>query len=237
MSLRRLSLAIAAALALAAPATAQEFGYSGEIGPGHWGELSSAWHACADGAEQSPVDLAHRRTPVRTSSRLVLSYGETEGEIFDNGHTVEVETEGDNTLTVEGEVFELVQFHFHTPSEHVVDGRGYDMELHLVHRSQEGRLAVLGVFLKRGESSGALAPIFEQLLSEVGPHAPLAEPFDPREFLPARLRHFRYAGSLTTPPCSEGVRWMVLTEPVPISDEHMARFNEIVRFTARPAQR
>lgn len=228
---------LALALAFAAPAAAQEFGYSGENGPSHWGELSPAWEACANGSEQSPVDLAHRRIPVRTAARLELFYGETEGEIFDNGHTIEVETEGDNTLTLDGEEFKLVQFHFHTPSEHVVDGRGYDMELHLVHRSDEGRLAVLGVLLRRGASSGALAPIFAQLPSEVGPHTPLAEPFDPREFLPERLRHFRYAGSLTTPPCSEGVRWMVLSEPMTISDEDMARFNDIVRFNARPAQR
>jgi carbonic anhydrase len=231
------SFSLAALLLVAAPAGAQEFGYSGEIGPEHWGELSPAWDACASGQEQSPVDLAHRRIPVRRAQRLALSYGETEGEIFDNGHTIEVETEGDNTLELDGEIFELLQFHFHTPSEHVVAGRGYDMELHLVHRSEEGRLAVLGVFLKRGATSGALAPIFEQLPETVGPHTPLAEPFEPRELLPDSLRHRRYLGSLTTPPCSEGVYWMVLTEPITISDEHMARFDQIVRFNARPAQR
>jgi len=237
MSTLHAAFSFAALLVLATPAAAQEFGYSGDIGPEHWGELSPTWAECAVGGEQSPVDLAHRRIPVRRGPKLALEYGETEGEIFDNGHTIEVETEGENFLELDGESFELVQFHFHTPSEHVVDGRGYDMELHLVHRSEAGELAVIGVFLQRGESSGALAPIFEQLPDQVGPHTPLAEPFDPSDFLPAKRRHFRYEGSLTTPPCSEGVRWMVLVQPLTISHEHMARFNQIVRFNARPAQR
>jgi carbonic anhydrase len=234
MSKLHVALAFAA---LAAPAAAQDFGYSGELGPSYWGELSPAWELCGSGAAQSPVDLAHRRISARSAGRLALETHESEGEIFDNGHTVEVEVEGENALELDGERYELVQFHFHSPSEHVVDGRGYDMELHLVHRSEAGALAVLGVFLQRGASSGALAPIFEQLPDEVGPHTPLAEPFDPAAFLPRSLRHYRYEGSLTTPPCSEGVRWMVLREPVSISDEHMARFDERVRFNARPAQR
>ena len=237
MSKLRSGLAFAALLAATGPAAAQEFGYSGDLGPAHWGELAPAWERCGSGDEQSPVDLAHRRIPVRRSKRLALDTRESEGQIFDNGHTIEVEVEGENALELGGERYELVQFHFHSPSEHVVDGRGYDMELHLVHRSESGELAVVGVFLQRGASSGALAPIFEQLPAEVGPHTPLAEPFDPGDFLPENERHFRYEGSLTTPPCSEGVHWMVLREPVSISDEHMARFDQIVRFNARPAQR
>jgi carbonic anhydrase len=233
----RTAFSFATLLCLAAPAAAQEFGYSGDIGPEHWGELSPAWAECARGTEQSPVDLAHRRIPVRRESKLPIAYGETEGEIFNNGHTIEVETEGENFLELDGEAYELIQFHFHTPSEHVAGGRGYDMELHLVHRSEAGELAVVGVFLQRGATSAALAPIFEQLPDEVGPHTPLAEPFDPSDFLPEKRRNFRYQGSLTTPPCSEGVRWMVLVDAMPISDEDMARFNEIVRFNARPVQR
>jgi carbonic anhydrase len=237
MSTKRSALALAAILAAASSAAAQEFAYSGDLGPAHWGELSPDWELCGSGDEQSPVDLAHRRIPVRRAKRLALESHESEGEIFDNGHTIEVEVEGENALELDGERYELVQFHFHSPSEHVVDGRGYDLELHLVHRSEAGELAVVGVFLQRGPTSGALAPIFEQLPDEVGPHVPLAEPFDPSEFLPRSRRHFRYRGSLTTPPCSEGVRWMVLREPISISDEHMARFDEIVRFNARPAER
>jgi carbonic anhydrase len=221
----------------AAPAGAQDFGYSGELGPEHWAELSAAWTACSAGQEQSPVDFERRARPLRRAATPRIEYGPTRGEIFDNGHTIEVETEGENALHLDGVRYELVQFHFHTPSEHTAEGRGYDMELHLVHRSEGGDLAVLGVFLKRGASSGALAPIFEALPDDVGVHHELEEPFDPSAFLPRRARFHRYAGSLTTPPCREGVAWTVADQPMPVSDEDMARLAERIRFNARPVQR
>jgi carbonic anhydrase len=150
---------------------------------------------------------------------------------------IEVETHGSNFLELGGEDYELVQFHFHTPSEHRFVGRGRDMELHLVHRSSGGGLAVVGVLMRRGSSSGALTPIFEHLPDAVGVREELEEEFNPLAFLPRNRTHFRYAGSLTTPPCSEGVRWLVLSESVSISDEHMAQFNERIRFNARPVQK
>jgi carbonic anhydrase len=229
---------LAAALALAgADASAQEFAYSGELGPAHWGELDPAWSTCAGGGQQSPVDLGRRFERRRRFRDLAVEYGPTTGEIFDNGHTIEVETEGENVLEVGGVRYALVQFHFHTPSEHRVAGRGWDMELHLVHRSPQGSLAVLGVFLRRAADSGALGPIFESLPDDVDVHHPLDGEFDPATFLPRSRVNYRYAGSLTTPPCTEGVRWIVLAEPVTISDEHMALINERVAFNARPVQR
>lgn len=214
-------------------ATAQTFTYFGDRGPEFWGTLDPAWAACGTGSEQSPIDF--RRD--KSSRRLPIEYHETRGAIFNNGYTIEVETEGDNVLRLGDDDYEFVQFHFHTPSEHRVLGRGYDMELHLVHRSAAGALAVVGVFLRRGPSSGALGPIFDQLPADVDVHHELEEPFNPAAFLPRSRVHYRLMGSLTTPPCSEGVRWIVLADPVSISDEHMARFNDIVRFNARPVQR
>jgi carbonic anhydrase len=239
MTPRNPSVALVGALALllGGAASAQEFAYSGELGPSHWAELDPAWTTCGTGEEQSPIDL--RRGPGRRQrlGRLPVEYGPSAGEIFNNGHTIEVETEGENVLELDHVRYELVQFHFHTPSEHRVEGRGYDMELHLVHRSAQGGLAVVSVFLSRGATSGALAPIFESLPDDVGVHHPLDEEFDPGTFLPRSRVSTRYAGSLTTPPCSEGVRWIVLAEPVTISDEHMALFAERVVFNARPVQR
>jgi carbonic anhydrase len=130
-----------------------------------------------------------------------------------------------------------VQFHFHTASEHRVNGRGFDMELHLVHTTADGSNAVIGVFLKRGRSSRALAPIFESLPDDVNVHHPLDSPFDPASFLPRSRAHYRYVGSLTTPPCTEGVQWVVMSEPVTVSDEDMAQFAERIHFNARPVQR
>jgi len=216
---------------------AQSFGYFGEIGPDFWSELNEDYFACSSGELQSPVDLGKQRV----YPHLKVNYdAATTGQIFNNGHTIEVETEGNNTLWLDGKPYELAQFHFHTASEHRVKGRGYDMELHLVHRSDDGENAVIGVFLKRGDSSGALAPIFMSLPEiggELNTMEELADPFDPLSFLPASRKHYRYLGSLTTPPCTEGVKWVVMLKPVTVLDEDMAQFAARISFNARYTQR
>lgn len=233
---RVIPCALAAGLLLVPSQTnAQEFGYLGDIGPAHWSQLNpDDWAACNGGEIQSPVDFGHLRTWVELP--IVYSDG-TEGEIFNNGHTIEVETEGDNTLTLDGVLYELKQFHFHTGSEHRVLDRGYDMEMHLVHASAAGANAVIGVFLKRATSSGALGPIFEALPDDVNVKHELPETFDPAAFLPKSTQHYRYVGSLTTPPCTEGVQWIVMKDPVTVSDEDIAQFAERIHFNARYVQR
>lgn len=219
-------------------AAAQTFGYFGEIGPAFWSGLDPAWAACGAGEIQSPVDLTKVASHHSRWRKISLDYdGTTMGEIFNNGHTIEVETEGNNTLTLGDTVYELKQFHFHTASEHRVSGKGYDMELHLVHTSADGTNAVIGVFLRRGQSSGALTPIFDNLPDDLNTHHALVDPFNPVEFLPRSRSHYRYVGSLTTPPCTEGVQWLVMTEPLTVSDEHMAQFAQRIHFNARPVQR
>jgi carbonic anhydrase len=215
---------------------AQSFEYFGERGPLQWGKLEPGWTACSTGTHQSPIDLSPANA-ARKFDKLPVSYSLTRGHIFNNGHTIEVETEGRNVLTVGGRSFELVQFHLHTPSEHRVGGRSYEMELHLVHRAEGNDLAVVGVFLTRGGSSKALASIFEALPSAVGRKHQLKSPFNPADFLPARQTYFRYDGSLTTPPCTEGVLWFVLEQPLSVLDEHLARFAKLIPFNARPVQR
>jgi carbonic anhydrase len=229
-----------AALVVVAPgqASAQEFGYFGLNGPAYWSSLNPDWGACNSGEIQSPVDLTHQRT----WTHLPVDYDtNTTGEIFNNGHTVEVEiTGGANTLTLDRIAYPLVQFHFHTASEHRVLGRGFDMELHLVHKTADGKYAVIGVFLKRGApDSGALAPIFAALpeILMQGQKYELDDPFDPAAFLPSSKAHYRYVGSLTTPPCTEGVQWIVMKEPVVVSDEDMAQFANQISFNARYVQR
>ena len=237
MAFRALNvLVVVVGIAVASRAvSAQTFGYSGAAGPALWSELSPDWSTCGNGKIQSPVDF---RSPYPLEPRkLSIEYGHTTGEILNNGHTIEVETEGRNTLTLGGVIYELVQFHFHAVSEHRVDGRGFDMELHLVHASADGSNAVIGVFLKRGSSSGSLASILNNLPDDVNTKHPLDTPFNPRDFLPKSDAHFQYTGSLTTPPCTEGVHWIVMKEPVMISDDDMARFNERIHFNARPVQR
>ena len=228
-----ISVVVASPTTPAHPAT---FGYFGAIGPAHWADLEPAWEACGAGSRQSPVDLA---APNRTASHrpLRVHYGATTGEVFNDGHTVEVETEGSNSLIFEGRTFRLVQFHFHVASEHRIRGRGYDGELHLVHKSEDGEIAVVGVLLERGRSSGALAALLGNLPDDVDVHHALDMPVYPALFIPSNHEYVHYLGSLTTPPCTEGVHWFVLPQPVSVRDEDLARIAERVHFNARAVQR
>ena len=228
-----------AGLAQPTQAASHEFGYLGATGPSFWGGLDPAWGACASGPSQSPVDLGGNLVRSRShDNKLGFHYGSaTTGEIFNNGHTIEIETEGENVLTIDGVAYSLTQFHFHVPSEHTIDGDGHDMELHLVHTSATGANAVVAVFLDRGALSGALSPIFDHLPDDINVHHELDAAFNVRAFLPDIVPNARYIGSLTTPPCTEGVRWVVLLNPATVSTEHLAEFHERIHFNARPVQR
>jgi carbonic anhydrase len=234
------SLFFAAAIAATTVCTAAQthFTYFGPDGPAFWGELDPEWQACNQGQAQSPIDfgkltlLTHlQRTPVP------LAYERSTGEIVNNGHTIEIETEGHNVLELDGVEYELQQFHFHAPSEHTLEGKGAEMELHLVHKSLTGATAVVGVEVVRGTSSRALAQIFAQLPNDVDVPHHLAAPVNPRNLLPANQDYYRYDGSLTTPPCTEGVHWIVLRNSIAISTEDLAQYHERIHFNARPVQR
>ncbi len=219
-------------------ALAQTFGYFGENGPSHWGTLSPDWVACGTGTIQSPVDFGKLAPHHPRWRKLDIDYDpNTTGEIFNNGHTIEVETEGINTLTLDDVPYELVQFHFHTASEHRVD------RPRLRHGTASGapscgrlECSDWGV-LKRGRTSGALAPIFAALPDDLDVHHPIAASFNPAALLPQLRAHYRYLGSLMMPPCTEGVKWVVMSEPITVSDEDMAQFAERIHFNARPVQR
>jgi carbonic anhydrase len=228
-------VALLSAAVMVRPSVAQEFKYFGPEGPSHWGDVPG-WETCGTGVHQSPIDITAGLLAEPSTVVPVQYDPATTGEIFNNGHTIEIETEGANTLTLDGVAYELVQFHFHTGSEHRVQGRGYDLEAHFVHKSAAGTNAVVGVFLKRGTSSGPFAPIFDSLPDTINVKEPLAAPFDPRAFFPAGSKYWRYTGSLTTPPCTEGVKWLVFQTTMTISDEHLAQFAERIHFNARYVQ-
>ena len=158
-------------------------------------------------------------------------------EVVNNGHTIQVDFDDGDSLSIGDERFKLVQFHFHAPSEHTVAGRSLPMEVHLVHRSDSGVFAVVGVLIAEGRHNPAYDPIWEHLPRETEAHESLAElTIDLEELLPKRRLAFRYIGSLTTPPCSEGVRWFVLAEPVELSAEQIAAFAAIYDHNNRPTQ-
>jgi carbonic anhydrase len=227
--------------AFAAAAAEIEWGYEGKIGPEHWGDLDESFERCATGRAQSPIDLS-------TSSPASLPGIEfhydpiSTRQVFNNGHTIEVEVEPGSAITVGGKTYELQQFHWHAPSEHSVQkGARYDMELHLVHRDGAGELAVVGVLVRRGRHHRALRPIWDVLPRGEGEEREVEVELTDEDLLPPNRAHFRYPGSLTTPPCTEGVRWHVLEHPVEMSNAQVNKFLRALNRScclenARPTQ-
>jgi carbonic anhydrase len=197
-----------------------------------WAALSPEFAACGTGKQQSPIDLQ----PVRAEATdIVFQYTPTPGVIKDNGHTYQVDLEPGSSIVIDGERYNLLQFHVHAPSEHKVAGEQYAMEVHLVHKSPAGGLAVVGVLVDRGAANAGLATAWKKL-PRPGRSEKLKKPFNPVSLLPEDRSLYRYSGSLTTPPCSEGVVWNVLRHTV----SHDSREIDVVRArfgdTARPVQ-
>jgi len=210
------------------------WGYAGGVGPANWAALSPEYGACAAGTCQSPIDL--RQTKDADLANLVFDYRPSGFGIVNNGHTVQVNVDPGCFMVLDGERFSLVQFHFHSPSEHQVDGASHPMEMHLVHKADDGTLGVVGVFITRGEAHGALANVWRQVPREAGPAVRGAGSINPGDLLPNDGRSFRYGGSLTTPPCSEGVRWTVMTAPIQMSDAQIREFTSLYSGNNRPVQ-
>lgn len=208
--------------------------YEGAGGPEHWGELSPEFRACGAGAQQSPLDLDNRTPSLLSGPTIDWRPGPF--EVVNNGHTIQANAAPGNQVLLDGKSYDLLQFHFHHPSEHQVDGRPYSMETHFVHKSADGNLAVLGVFLTPGHENGELEKVWARLPQQSGHKAQTSGPVDIRLLLPASRACYRYAGSLTTPPCSEIVDWLVFRDPVQVSAGQIARFARLYPANARPVQ-
>ncbi len=236
MILKSLLAASVASLALAAPAMAQgtEWEYEGERGPAAWGSLDPAFAACSTGRLQSPIDLRGARA-ADDAERIRARYTPTALTVENNGHTVEAVPEEEQTLRIGSKRFNLLQFHVHTPSEHAVRGRRSPLELHFVHQADDGERAVLGVLVRRGERNESFAELGRLPRAE-GQEVEVEERVDLRGLMPARLTAFRYSGSLTTPPCSEGIRWNVVDTPIEMSRRQLRRVRSITGLSARPLQ-
>jgi carbonic anhydrase len=235
---RAVALAVALALVAFGVALAQEgvhWSYEGESGPEHWGDLSPDFAACAKGVEQSPVDIP-ASTPVNPAD-IAFSYRPSAVNIFNNGHTVQVNYDQGSSITLDGATYNLVQFHFHAASEHAIGGAHQPLEIHLVHRNAQGGLAVVGVLLKAGAENAAYAPVLQNLPAQESQPAPVAgATVNAGKLLPAQRSYWRYDGSLTTPPCTEGVKWLVMNTPVELSEAQIAAFTSVFQNDARPVQ-
>jgi len=216
------------------PAHPQHWDYAGSGGPAAWGQMKPEFAKCSSGTRQSPIDI---RDGIKVALDPVqFSYQASGFRVIDNGHTIQVNVASGNSIEVMGRRYELVQFHFHRPSEERIDGRQFDMVAHLVHKDIDGRLAVVAVLLDRGSVQPIVQSVWNNLPLEKGEELAARGTINLNDLLPPERSYFTYMGSLTTPPCSEGVLWMVMKQPVQISGEQIGIFARLYPMNARPIQ-
>lgn len=209
--------------------------YEGEGAPANWGTLKPEWQLCNVGERQSPIDI---RDGIKVDLEPIrFDYRPSNFRIVDNGHTIQVNLGPGNTMAVMGRMYDLVQFHFHRPSEERINGKGFDMVVHLVHKDLDGRLAVVAVLLERGQAHPVMQTLWNNLpLEKNVDYSPEGVAVDLNQLLPENRSYYTYMGSLTTPPCSEGVMWMVMKQPAQVSAEQIAIFSRLYPMNARPVQ-
>jgi len=229
------ALMVLAGLAVHAQGHAPHWVYKGAHGDAaHWGELDPAFEACAKGQSQSPIDI--RKTVKADLPALTFAYGNAAPTLVNNGHTIQVNLPAGNQLKIGEQSYELLQFHFHTPSEETVAGKHAAMVAHFVHRNAAGELGVVGVLLEQGQKNAAFDGIFQHL-PRPGEKVTVDElTLELAALLPEDKHYYAYEGSLTTPPCSQGVHWMVMKTPVKLGAEQIKAFRRLFSANARPIQ-
>ena len=220
------------------------WGYEGEIGPEHWAELSPDFALCGEGTQQSPIDLVGARViegaPLTRKLReevLTLEQRAQALDLIDNGHTIQVTSDVGVSIDLDVEHYDLVQYHFHAPSEHTIEGVHAPLEVHLVHKSAAGGLAVVGVLVEEGQSNAGWDPLIAALPSGPGDARHIEVPdIDTDKIQLEPESYYRYRGSLTTPPCSESVEWLVGAKKHQISPKQMAALTSHLHHNNRPVQ-
>ena len=202
------------------------WGYEGDASPSHWAELNKKFFMCKEGTNQSPINLSNfieaTLPPIEFNYHLVST------EMLDNGHTEQINVKHNSSINIDGIKFELKQFHFHTPSENNINGKAFPLEAHFVHASKDGHLAVVAVMFEKGEANEALTELWRNMPTHTGEHHAIhAKHLD--ALLPENRDYYRFNGSLTTPPCTEGVRWLVMKDNITISKKQLALFQKVMK--------
>jgi carbonic anhydrase len=241
---RRQALKLLAGLALCALcapcgfAADANWSYAGAGGPAKWGDLHPAYRACSVGSQQSPIDIG---TTIKAQlGPLKITWEKNADTIVNNGHTIQLDM-GETSASVlqvgDGGNFRLVQFHFHHPSEHLIAGKSSPMEVQFVHANAAGALTVVSVMMTTGKPNPVFSKIVSTMPDKEGPAVKADATINPNGLLPATRTYYRYEGSLTTPPCSETVDWLLLTDPIQVAEADVARFAKLYPMNARPAQK
>jgi carbonic anhydrase len=213
----------------------EHWGYSGDESPKHWGDLHKNYGLCSSGKNQSPIDL---KNFIKSDlAAIKFNYGTLVSDILNNGHTVQANYAAGSSITLNGHSFDLKQFHFHTPSENHIKGKSYPMEAHLVHADKAGNLAVVAVMFEQGDANSAMADLWKQIPKKVGDKYSLSSKVNVSNLLPENKDYYRFNGSLTTPPCTEGVVWLVMKNSVSVSKQQIETFSNVMHHANnRPVQ-
>jgi len=239
---RLVTVAVTASLLTlgSAPVAAQgspHWSYSGPTGPAKWGILEKEYSSCALGKTESPIDIRDAIAKKTALPAINFDYQASTLKIIDNGHTIQINYTPGSFITVGSEQYELVQFHFHKPSEEKLNGKSYDMVAHLVHKDKDGKLAVVAVLLAKGSANPLIKTLWNNLPKEKEKENVVdTVKINVADLLPQNQAYYTFAGSLTTPPCTEGVTWFVLKHSTSISADEIARFAKFYPMNARPVQ-
>ncbi len=238
LSTAALTLTLLSSVSIANEAKTSHWGYTGHNTPETWGQLSEKYHSCSDGLNQSPINITHSITDPKHAP-LNISYSDKGSkEVINNGHTIQVNMEEGDTFVVDGITFELKQFHFHSPSENHIEGKEFALEAHFVHLDKDGNIAVLAVMFEEGKENKDLAKVWAKMPKEEGGKSALKVKDIAASILPKEKHYYRFNGSLTTPPCTEGVRWFVLETPMTVSKEQIDQFQHTMHHANnRPIQK
>ena len=218
---------------------AASWSYTGDTGPESWGELDQKYASCVNGSEQSPINIEFSQGEIKEmAGSLEVLYEPASFSVTNNGHTIQVDNASENNkINLDGTDYRLIQFHFHTPSEHQFNGQQYPLELHLVHQNDNDQLAVLGVMIQEGVENESLRSIWAALPEQKTTNTNfINENINLQDLLPKQPTLFYYDGSLTTPPCTEKVKWVLLEQPIEMSKEQIEVFQEIIPHNSRPVQ-
>ncbi len=213
---------------------ASDWGYDAEHGPKKWGQLNPEYKECEIGKAQSPIDIPTNNAK-KVKNELVLNYKSDSNDITNNGHSVQINFTKNSEITFKGKKYQLLQTHFHTPAENKIDGKAYPLEMHLVHQSDDGKLLVIGVLFEEGKSNAELQKIITAAPKEVGNTINLKN-IEIASILPKSKAYYAFDGSLTTPPCSENVQWIVLKNPAQGSKQQIQNLHEILNDDEREVQ-
>lgn len=209
--------------------------YEGDTGPERWGDLKPEFSACKAGHSQSPIDIAG--TVKADLPAVETHYGDTTLRVINNGHAIQANYDKGSYAVIGGKRYDLLQFHFHGPSENTIDGKAFPLEGHLVHKSEDGKLAVIGVLYKEGKDNKTIGDVWKNVPQEQGTEkAAKDEKINAKGIMPVEMAYYHFMGSLTVPPCTEGVSWNVLKTPVEVSAKQIEEFRKYYKNSARPVQ-